>query len=135
MIYSYRNIKSNFILYKKITEIKNDSITGFFGTTSADTIGIDPSFISDITEIQTDSAFYEGAGSVMMFSEGDLKKLKNNPFAVYMIEGIVSDIYLISYNPEITHKDLNHLKFENYNNSKIKELQSKGVIVLEISFD
>ena len=136
--YYYRNLfygdSMKILVIKDLVIVKNDSMPEFKATTPDNLLRFDHSAIKTIVELDDNSEKYNGAGDIPTFTLGDLNKLQTNPYAIILIDGIVADIYILSYNPEITRKQLELINADNYGN-QIDELNKQGVITVNISYD
>ena len=136
LVYLYRSqpdtIKIEFV--KSLFNIKNDSLYEFQATTLDNIISLNYYDIKTIVEIKDNINVFSGAGAIPIFTLDDINKLQTNPYAIVTINDMVADIYILSYNPEITRKQLNLITSKNYY-YQIDELNKKGVITVIMSYD
>ncbi len=132
----YKSLKyeRKIILYKEIFIIKNDSIDEFAATKEECKLNLDYRKVKSVRELDKKAKRYHGADDLPVFTQEQIDKLKTNPFAMVEIDESVFSVFFLSYNPEITRKQLNKIT-ENDREQRAIEFKNKGVIVYIIGYD
>lgn len=136
LIYYYNNnsYSSELTVIKRLYNVKIDSLIELKITSPEDLLKFDISEIRTIEKIPNNTESYSGAGDLPTFSKDNIEKLQTEPFAQVRFEASLSDVYMLSYNPEITEEQLAVYNESNYY-SKIEELNKQGVITIVVSYD
>lgn len=124
----------NILVIKNLSFIRNDSLTEFKAALKSDTLIINSHNISSITKLDNQSEKYSGAGGIPVYSQTELDMLNGNPHAIYHEDVGVADVYLLSYNDEISKEMLGEIMETNYW-GKREELRDKGVLIVILSYD
>lgn len=121
----------------KLFTVKNDSLFEFNVTTKAHQVELYVNQIRGIEELDKTAKKYEGAGPLPVYSLEEIKLLNTNPFAFYRLEDSVSETYYLSYNKEITRKQLKEMITETNPDREAVDaiLKRKKILIVDIFFD
>lgn len=102
----YKNLpyKRDLILIQEIFFIRNDSIGEIFASKKECLKTLDLNQIKTVKELDKNAKRLEGLGEILTFTQDEINKLKTNPIATMRIKIEPTDVYFISYNPEIERR-------------------------------
>jgi len=120
-------------LFTEIFIIKNDSIDEFIATKAESQGNLDYTKIKSVRELDKEAKIYHGAEEILIFTQIDIDRLKNNPYATYYYDASFFGTFFLSYNKAITRAELERINEDNYQRM-VTDLKGKGVVVYTVGY-
>jgi len=134
LIFVCKKYNTNIILYREIVVFEDQTFKNPLALDNIDTIKVDN--ISHIIARPDNFENLSGASGIHVITREIANKLKEKPYALYVFENELSDIYILSYNKQFDKDKLIEIsKTEYWDKDKIKEYEKQGLIFLTFGYD